>query len=271
MRVEFVESVVRQLLDHGVLKRSDSIVAVCAGKEEKTFFTSMTFSNVTISNLDERVKPSEFLPLKWSYQDAQNLSFANNQFDFAFVSDGLHHCTSPHRALLEMYRVARKGIIMFEGRDSLLMRLANRVKLVSEFELEAVVDNGYRFGGVNNTEIPNYIYRWTERELIKTIHSCNPIGKHDIRFFYGISLPFQTSVMRKSSLKLNVIRLVGPVLIVSARFFRRLNNLFAMVVLKPRVPGDLWPWIQQQDGAITFNREYADKFYKPSKQSQRCE
>ncbi len=264
MRVNFVKSVLEKLIRENTIRLDESILAVCAGSEEKDLFLLLQCNNVTISNLDNRVKGDEFSPLRWSFQDAQNLSFPDNSFDFTFVSDGLHHCQSPHRALLEMYRVARKGVIVFEGRDSLLMRIANRLKLVSEYELEAVVDNGYRFGGVNNTEIPNYIYRWTERELKKTILSYNPTGIHKISHFYGLELPYQTSSMRKSSLKSNIVRLVAPALTVSAHIFRRLNNLFATVVLKPQVPTDLWPWLEYHDGAATFNRRYADSLFRPS-------
>jgi ubiquinone/menaquinone biosynthesis C-methylase UbiE len=53
----------------------------------------------------------EFAPFSWSFQDAEQLSFEDEAFDYVFVHAGLHHCASPHRALLEMYRVARRGIM----------------------------------------------------------------------------------------------------------------------------------------------------------------
>jgi hypothetical protein len=45
---------------------------------------------------------------------------------------------SPHRALLEMYRVARKCVIAFESRDSLLIRTAVRFGLMLDYELNAI-------------------------------------------------------------------------------------------------------------------------------------
>lgn len=262
MRFEFVESVLRQLLEERVLKQTDSLLAVCAGDEEKKLFVTLGFSDVTISNLDERIVDNRDSEFKWSLQDAQNLSFGNAQFDYAFVSDGLHHCASPHRALLEMYRVARKGVVMFEGRDSLLMRLANQLHMSPEYELEAVVGNDCRFGGVNNTQVPNYIYRWTERELKKTIRACDPSGRHIFRFFYGLSLPYEASSMRKSNLKLNIVRIVAPLLSVCTRVFVRQSNLFAMIVAKPIDPRDLWPWLETRNGTVMFNRSYAEKIFK---------
>jgi hypothetical protein len=74
------------------------------------------------------------------------------------VHAGLHHCASPHRALLERYRVARKAVLVFEARDSLMVRTA--VALASsDFELEAVSGEGYESGGLNNGPIPNLGYR----------------------------------------------------------------------------------------------------------------
>ena len=262
MRSGFAESVLRQLMKEKVLDQKDSFLSVCAGDQEKDLFATLGFTNVTISNLDERITGKEFAPFKWSFQDAQRLTFEDEQFDYTFVSDGLHHCASPHRALLEMYRVASKGLLMFESRDSLLMRLANQIQLAPEYELEAVVGNEYRFGGVNNTQIPNYIYRWTERELEKTIQAYNPSGRHSFRFFHGLSLPYESSAMKKSRLKLNIVRAVAPLMLAFSRVFKSQNNLLGMFLVKPRGIEDLWPWLAMQDGTPVFNRNYAARIFK---------
>ena len=73
-----------------------------------------------------------------------------------------------------MYRVARKGIIVIESRRSLLMQIANRLGLSPEYEVEAVVGSELERGGVDNTAIPNYIYRWTEDELMRAINHTIP-------------------------------------------------------------------------------------------------
>ena len=75
-----------------------------------------------------------------------------------------------------MYRVCINGVIAIEARDSLLMRVAVRFGFSSKYELEAVVAQGGRSGGLENGPIPNYIYRWTEREFKKTIRSCDPVS-----------------------------------------------------------------------------------------------
>jgi SAM-dependent methyltransferase len=255
--------VLSDLLDDGVVTPSDSILTVCAGSGERDLFARLEFTDVLITNLDDRIPDGDpFDPFAWKRCDAQDLKLPDDSFDFAFVADGLHHCSSPHRALLEMYRVARKGLIVVESRDNLLMRIAARAGLTPEYEVEAVVDNEFRWGGVDNTSIPNYIYRWTESEFKKTINSFNPAGRHRFRFFYGLNLPFEQAKMKKSSAKLHAIRVAEPLVKGFTGLFRKQRNTLAMVALKPRVPHDLWPWLTTSRGAIEPDRDYARAHFR---------
>lgn len=264
MRYGFVKETLERLLKAGTFSLEDRVLVVAGSDAEQQLFQDLGWQHVTISNLDERMTGESFAPYEWSFQDAQHLTFPDASYDVAFVSDGLHHCDSPHRALLEMYRVARKGVIVFESRDSALMRVANRLGLTPSYELEAVVGNDYTHGGVNNSEIPNYIYRWTEREFIKTIRSYDPVGEQGFAFFYGLNLPYSQSQMKKSRVKYFVIRLVDPLLKMGTKLVKRQCNSFCMVAVKPTLPADLWPWLVLQDDVVRFNRAYAEKVYKTS-------
>jgi SAM-dependent methyltransferase len=259
MRPQFVEFVLKTLLANGALRRSDSILAVCAGRAERDLFVQLGLTNAVISNVDEPASDEELSPIGWSHQDATNLTFDDNSFEFAFVADGLHHTSSPHQAVLEMYRVARAGIVVVESRQSLMMRLANRLRLAPEYELDAVIANDFRSGGLNNTDIPNYVYRWTEEEFTKTIRAFNPIGNHRFRFFYALNLPYaQAELKNKSRLMPQMLHLIEPLLRVFTHVFKKQCNSFAMVALKPRIPDDLWPWLIVEDSQIRFNPKYAD-------------
>jgi ubiquinone/menaquinone biosynthesis C-methylase UbiE len=94
---------------------------------------------VTISNLDhhDRIE-SNYAPYAWVRQDAENLTVTDDSYDWVVVNAGLHHCGSPHRALCEMLRVARQGVLVLEARDSFLMRIAVRFGLTVQHELEPV-------------------------------------------------------------------------------------------------------------------------------------
>lgn len=165
----------------------DSVLVVCAGKSDADVLRHIGFKNVVITNLDSRAQ--DFSPYQWAFEDTERLSYANNSFDWVLVNAGLHHCASPHQGLVEMYRVARKGVIALEARDSLLMRMAVATALVPQYELIAVAVEGYDTGGWRNGPVPNCIYRWTEREVFKTIETADPGRVNEIRYFYHLSSP----------------------------------------------------------------------------------
>jgi SAM-dependent methyltransferase len=263
MRFSLAQSVLSELLADGTISRSDSVLAVCAGEREHELFSNYDFDHVVISNIGEQQQLGWSPACSWSYQDAQSLSYEDSSFDFTFVADGLHHCQSPHRAMLEMYRVARKGIIVIESRRSLLMQVANRLGLSPEYEVEAVVGSELTSGGVNNTAIPNYIYRWTEGELKRTIRSYDPRGRHHFRFFYELNLPYELADWKKTKFRLNAVRIVDPLVQALTRVFKKQCNTLAMVVLKPVIPRDLWPWLRLDGGEVVFNPAYADRHFEP--------
>jgi SAM-dependent methyltransferase len=247
-----MDSFYYQTLQKVQIPHDASILVICGGEFDREVLLSSGFTSVTISNLDERLQGDEFAPFSWSFQDAEQLSFQEEAFDYAIVHAGLHHCASPHRALLEMYRVARRGILVFEARDNLLMKVAKKMNMVPSYEDAAVRTNEFRWGGVRNSCVPNYIYRWTEDEVRKTIASYAPHAPHDVRFFYGVRLPpgrlpFQSNRFLRwipSSIRLAVTAV--------AKAFQKQGNLFAFYVEKP---GDsaLFPWLKSR---TEFNREY---------------
>ena len=179
-RERFYRRVVGELLERGVLTRDLSLVVVGGGELDRSVLASHGFENVTLTNLD---------PAQGEVEDAEALSYADGRFDFGIVSAALHHCRSPHRALLELYRVSRIGVLALEARDSTLMRLANRLGVAEEYELTVVAAEGFRTGGVANSAVPNYVYRWTEREVEKTIRSAAPEREHGFLWFRELELP----------------------------------------------------------------------------------
>ncbi len=259
MRVPFVRKVLTRLLREELVHKDQAILAVCAGIAEQDLFREMGFSNVTLSNVEVPPAGPETDSLNWAVEDAQELSFPDGQFDISFVSDGLHHCSAPHSALLEMYRVAKKGVIVVESRDSILMRLAILLGLTPAYELEAVFDHGGKTGGVNNTGIPNYIYRWTEHEFRKVIRSFDPCGRHTFRFFYGLNLPYQMASFHRNPAKLVTITLLSPLVRTFTWILPRQCNSLAMVALKPH---DIWPWLKRNGDSILFDLAYVGEHLK---------
>jgi SAM-dependent methyltransferase len=249
-RSSFYERTLRELLEVGLLRRAMGVLVVCGGPADRDVFHALGFEDVTVSNLAGDESGDAYAPYRFSVQDAEDLSYEEGAFDLVAVSGGLHHCRSPHRALLEMYRVARESVFVLESRDSALMRAAVALGVVDEYELTAVAAHAFQAGGVRHTSAPNFVYRWTEREVRKAIAANAPHARHRIRFFHELELPFSVLGMRFGKPGELAARVAEPVLGLVTRVFPGQANLFAFLVSKPELPRDLQPWMTQEDGTV---------------------
>src|SRR5215213_656594 len=202
-----------------------SVLVSCGGSADRDALVAAGFADVTITNVDDAGDDGSLAPFAWERQDAEDLSYADESFDVGVVSAGLHHCRSPHRALLELYRVARVAVVALESRDSTLMRLGVRLGIVDDYELGAVAAHGLAAGGVANTSTPNYVYRWTEREVAKTIASFAPHARHRVRYFREFELP-DVLVEKAQGLRGFALRAARPVVGLVTKILPGQANLF---------------------------------------------
>lgn len=253
--------IISRLLQEGIVRPDMRVLVVCGGDNDKAAFESFGFKDVTIANLDHRMTGVEYLPYQWSLQDAEALSYDDNAFDLVAICAGLHHCRSPHRALLEAYRVARRCAVALEARDGFLSRIAVRLGVVDEYELTAVIGNDYQYGGVRNTSVPNYIYRWTEREVIKTIRSFAPHARHRFLWFHDFAPPVENLRNRKTMQGLLVLLVAYPFLWLLTRLFPSQCNLFGFAILKPAAAGDYHPWIKVEGVEPRIDRQWVEQHF----------
>lgn len=227
----FYDETLRKLLHSGAASVSDSVLILCGNANDERVLKSVGFTRFDLSNIET--------------VDAENIAHADNSVDISIVHCGLHHCASPHRALCEMYRVARKLVVVFEARDSLAVRIASKLGLTMDYEVEAVIAEGWESGGMRNGPIPNYVYRWTEREVMKTIRSYEPRFEPRVQFFHGLRVP--VSAAR-----------IAPMAKAFVRAFPSQANELAFSVVKP---GTLMPWLQMNAaGQIEIDRAAAKTF-----------
>lgn len=243
----------RQTIDRWIPSRDASVLVVGGGENDRDVFRSLGFRNVTISNVATALSRADCSPFETLSLDAERLALADEVFDYTVVHAVLHHCASPHAALLELYRVARKAVIFFESRDSLTMRTLGVLGLSYVYEWPAVFNNNCEAGGVRDTEIPNFVYRWTEREVEKTINCYAPHARHRFEYARGNTYDFKGGW----SLKALVMRVIIPLYKAFTWVFPGQQNMFAVKIFKPSLPADLHPWIVMQDGRVAFNREWA--------------
>lgn len=249
-------------IENWLKDKKATILIIGGGEADYKVFRSLGFENVVISNLDSRLKGDEFSPYQWNFQKAEELSYDDAQFDYVVVHAALHHCESPHKALLEMYRVAKIGLIAFESRDSLLMKLLVWMNVTSDYEQLSVYYADCKFGGINNTDIPNYVYRWTEREVEKTISTYAPYARHIFQYQYGSDVPAGVAFEKKNQVKKIIISAIKPLYSLFVMLFPRQQNLFAFSVSKPSIPDDLHDWLKADGESIKFNEEWAKEIYK---------
>tara|TARA_B100000953_G_scaffold138837_1_gene114951 strand:- start:304 stop:1029 length:726 start_codon:yes stop_codon:yes gene_type:complete len=159
------------------------------------------------------------------------LSFEDGAFPQVIAHEVLHHCASPHRALTEMYRVSSRSVLAFEPRDTALQRLAEKLGFAARYEIEAVAHNGGSAGGYRGGSIPNYVYRWTPREVRKTLFTYDPTGEATFRFFSSVRLPHHRFEMHRSRWRRNMLRLFGSILRLSSLVGQ--GNQFAFFATKP--------------------------------------
>ena len=66
--------------------------------------------------------------------DAETLPFCDGAFEYGFVHDGLHHLSSPDRALAELARVATRGLLVSEPANANVTNFLIRLNLVKRYE-----------------------------------------------------------------------------------------------------------------------------------------
>jgi hypothetical protein len=138
---------------------------------------------------------------------------------------------------MEMYRVSRRRVVLFEPYDNCLVgdggeasdRAGPRPR--SRF-LHAHV-------GVRNGCVPNYVYRWTEKEIIKTISAFAPYGAHTFRFIHRVRIPWTQLEGRRNRLLYYAARMSVRVVRLLGWAFPRQSNCLAAIGIKPELPRDL--------------------------------
>jgi SAM-dependent methyltransferase len=249
MAQDFYRATVARLLAEGWLRTDDQVLVVAGGALDRDVLASAGMRRVTITNLDD-AGVRDYRPFSWAREDAEDLGYADGTFDVCVVHQGLHHCRSPHRALVEMYRVARRGIVAFEPHDTAVTRVGVWLGIGQRYERAAVADNALHSGGVRNTEVPNFVYRWTSREVEKTLASFDPRGVPRVRYFFDVREPGAAAAAVRSHPARLLAKAAVPIAHLVLRAAPRQANAIAVVADKLDPSRDLHPWLAEHDGHV---------------------
>jgi SAM-dependent methyltransferase len=222
----------RSLEQRGLINQQDSFLIVFAGDFDQELFNALGYMNCTFSSMDMSTK------LALIEVDATEIPFEANSFDHVFAHAGLHHAIQPHKAICDMYRVARKSVIGFEAQDSFIMRVLAYIGGISTYEWNAIIYSGWERGGADDGLIPNHVYRWNRREAIKLIRSLDPAHKPNILFFREWSLYWERFKVRLNASPLRflpdgMVHLIFTVMRLCANgMFGSQGNLMAFWIAK---------------------------------------
>lgn len=204
---------------HKYIPKNSNLIVFGGGQMENEILTKNNYKNITFLNIGEQ--DLKGVNYKIILSPMQNTNLNDKVYDYALVNASIHHSSRPHDCILEMYRIAKKGLLIIEGNDSFLIKVACKFGYSEEFERSAIKNNS---GGVDNTNIPNFIYRWTEREIYKLICSFKPNINHKIFFEYENDI---TNIFKNNNLFKYLINIV---LKIYFKLFKKQQNLLGIYV-----------------------------------------
>ena len=242
------------------MELSDSVLVICGSVNDSKLFQYLGFTNVTISNIDERINELDnpFEPFAWSFQNAEALAFDDDHFDWVVVHAGLHHLKCPQLGIAEMIRVSRKGCIGIEPHESLLTRLGVMLGGGQQYETAAVQANDFEYGGVNNSCVPNFVYRWRKNEILKAAKSYEPAFNFQYHFIYEMVLPGRLERLRNPLMRIGY-GAIGRLISKFGRYVPALSNNFAFLI---QIQGaELQRWLVEEQGQVKPCAEYFEREY----------
>ena len=195
--------------------------------------------------------------------DAEQIGLQDGSFDLVFAHEVLHHCRSPHSALCEMLRVARRDVVLLEPNDSLSMNLLTWTRFSFPYKIFSVVYHENKAGGVRDSCIPNFIYRWSANEIRKTVSSylAEYISVLHAYPYWDFDVGEEGLLVRKETRIHAITSMIGATTLLALLkaletvlnripFLRRQGNKFYCCVEKT---GQLKPWLTERNDEITFN------------------
>ncbi len=104
-------------------------------------------------------------------ENAENLSFEDNSFDFILCKESFHHFPRPYLALYEMLRVASKGVVLIEpqewaGRGCVAEFSAKIRNVIRKIRGGMEMDSTYE-------ETGNFVFRLSLKEMEKISKALN--------------------------------------------------------------------------------------------------
>ena len=269
-----LEKVIGRWVTSSNVDVAGTVLIVGGGSEDARILRSFGFHRITLSNLrdftGDELLQLEREGLSTVTADVEDMAtIPDNSYDLVFTHAVVHHCRSPHKALLEMLRVSRKHVVIMEPNESLIMRALVKLRFSFPYELTAVIANNFESGGVRNGSVPNYIYRWNARDMHQATASYMPERGFDlyVRQYWDFNIDSEDLARRSETRIGSVTRIIGPRLFLAGLrgfqavvnhlpWLRSQGNKFFGCITKQE---ELKPWLQHDGDRIVFDRTYPQR------------
>lgn len=106
-------------------------------------------------------------------ENAEKLSFDDDQFDFVYCKEAYHHFPRPTIALYEMIRVAKLGVVLIEPKDPAISSNFIKVIFSNLKNLVRKVLGKSKFNYHEFEPVGNYVYTLSSREMEKVALGIN--------------------------------------------------------------------------------------------------
>jgi SAM-dependent methyltransferase len=264
-------SVLQKCIEREKIDVGQRVLVVGGTQDDAATLQRCGFSRITLSNIDGAPdNPNEPNALPVIAVDAENIQLPDDSYDVVFFHEVIHHCRSPHRALCEMLRVSKRQVLMMEPNDSAFMRLLCRFRFSFPYEIFAVVNNDYVRGGVRNTHVPNFIFRWNSWGVQQLVSAL--MAEYAPQIYADPYWDFNADERNLASRKQTKIGLITG-MIGATNFLRLLRSLQRVLNKVPMLrrqgnkffcciqkSSDLQPWLKlDSDGGVAFDRRYQTK------------
>ena len=146
-------------------------------------FISKYTDNVIATDINDvhlRLAKKDGYIKDYQVENAEQLSFSSNSFDFVFCKEAYHHFPRPSIALCEMLQVAKTAVILIEPNDQNTIPTATPLtgsfsRLWQDFKnsIKHVLgrETYYEYG--NYEKSGNYVYTVSKREMEKVALGLN--------------------------------------------------------------------------------------------------